>query len=486
MPLAEIFKSPTIRGIAQYIKEAGKEKCAVIESVEKKEYYEISCSQERVWFFQGQYPGSCAYNLPGRMELHHAIDIALIRKTLFKLIERHESFRTFFKEVDGHPVQVIEKTSGVPLKVLDISSLNKEKKQLECDKIFSNEARTPFDLSRTPLFRTLLVKLAPNHFTFIFNLHHIISDGWSQEILKREFWVFYNTPGTKQNFSIAPLPIQYKDFVSWQRRRLNAPEFEVKAHDYWLRCFQGEFPAPRLPYDFPVNQQDNSGGWYRYVIDNKIKNELKNFAFEHKTSLFLVMFSTFNLAMSNICEQQEIVYRVARAGREHVSLHHVMGYFVNPVIVKINVNEKDNENFIDLLQRVHSIMMEAFRYQEYPMELALKKLRVNPPEVTINFNMLNMFENNALKELDNFTAGHNDSIIDEKFTITLQVIEYKDGLEIFWRYKKAFFKPLTIEHMCSIYIELLRQITMVEIVKLQPQAASRKPKLETATQADSH
>ena len=188
--LVEIFTNPTISGLAGYIKKRSKEKFLDIEAADERCYYELSYNQKRLWFIQQLEPGSSAYNMPTTIILEHNIDQDKIKKTLRKMIERHESFRTGFIIVNDEPAQVVKKEVRVPLKTIDLSSMQAHEKQQKMEEIYRQEVLTPFDLAEIPLFRTILLKPDESQYVLIFNMHHIISDGWSIEILKKEFFLF--------------------------------------------------------------------------------------------------------------------------------------------------------------------------------------------------------------------------------------------------------------------------------------------------------
>jgi len=458
LPLAEIFKFPTIRQLAAVISFVENTAFTEIEKIEAREFYELSYQQKRLWTHQHRNPESCASNLPGRLRLLHKVDEGVIPGVLSKIIARHESFRTVFKEVKGQPVQRIEKNVEIPFKVIDISSLEGEEKKQALENIFLEEARTPFDLSCAPIFRSILVKVDPEFTEFIFTMHLIISDGWSLEILKKEFMGFYEKIRDGQRIEPEPLRLQYRDFAAWQNLRIKNPENKEEAHRFWLSKVEEGFPPLQLPWDFPGNKQggDNNARVYRCVVREDSKKRLKTLAEAHHKTIFAVMFAVFNRLLARISGQQEIVCRVTGAGRDHVSLTSIGGYFTNHVLVKSHV--KENENFIDFLNRVDSCTREALQHQVYPFERVLEDLRLEYPAVAVTFNFLTMYEQEKTIELENVDSYHSESVTDLKVPLTLQLIEYKNGIEIVCKYPKTGFKPSTVENLFSQYLEMLEEI----------------------------
>ncbi len=469
LSLVEIFTSPTIRemaaAVATIAKKQGKHTYKDIKKIEEKEFYEISHFQRRLWVFNRAHPGDISYNMPDRIVFNRQVDEEIIRKVLFKIVERHRVFRTSFREVDGQPVQVIEKDVDMPFRVIDISLMAEGKKQQEREKIIAGEVLTPFDLSRAPIFRSVLVKSGPDRCDFIFNMYHIIADGWSMEIVKKDFRFLYEGFRQGKGMDPGPLQLQYTDFAAWQNQQVKDPAVGEKAHKYWQGKLEEGFPPLRLPYDYPENPHhpDNTGAAYRFVICRDTRERLKTLAADHHTSLFIVMFSLLNLLLARLSGQKDIVCRIPTGGRHHISMHPIVGYFINPIFVKNRVEDNDENNFIDFLHRVDANTLEAFQHQWYPLERVVEEHRLPYPDVAISFNMLNMIEGTALTDLDNFDSFHSERITEEKFPLILQFIEFRNGIEMFLRYRKALFKPSTIERMVAQYKELSDEMAGIAV-----------------------
>jgi hypothetical protein len=306
---------------------------------------------------------------------------------------------------------------------------------------------TPFDLARAPLFRARLIKAGPHRSDLIFNMHHIFCDGWSFELLRRDFLALYEKICAVQDVDWKPLPVQYKDVVAWKNRRIQNPVLREKAYNYWLHKLQAGFPPLVLPFDNHGREEDHSGNFYRMVIPNPIKLKLKKITETNRTTLFMVLFSIFNRLLAMFSGQDEIVCRIPSAGREHAATIGIVGYFINPIFVKNHVDIK--EPFTDLLHRLETRILEAFRHQFYPIELLVEELGLAYLPVTVSFNMLNTAEIHTGTDLENFSSYHKENITDLKFPLSLQISEYKNSIEINWNYRKAILKPQTVELMAS-------------------------------------
>ncbi len=445
--LAQVFKNPTIRGLAEFIKASTEEKYLDIEPAEERSFYELSYNQKRLWFIQQLTPDSSAYNMSGILVLKQAVQQHALEKALQCIIARHESFRTGFIIVNDEPAQVIQKEATVPLKMVDLSMLQPTEKQQKMTAIYSQEATTPFDLATIPLFRVILLKLADSLNSVIFNMHHIISDGWSMEIIKREFSLFYE--GTE--FNPEPLNIQYKDFAVWNNKQITNREFKDKIHLFWQKRLTLGVPIVQLPMDNTSKGNERQGAHYISRLNDVQTRGLKQIAREANTTLFVVMFSLYILLLHRFSSQEEISCFIVSAGRNQESLLHILGFFVSTELFKIQVFPE--ESFIHFLTRVNAEVLAILEHQGYPMELVFEELNMKYPEISVAFNMLNLGDTH-LDQVTESAPIHDNSnpdVSEVKFDLEPYIMEYKNGIEINWAYKKELFHLSTIKYMVSEY-----------------------------------
>ena len=202
----------------------------------------LSPAQERLWFLEQLSPNSPWYNvdLAFRLELDpgDSFDVDAMRRAVNHIVQRHESLRASFSSSDGQPVQLIHPELTIPFPVYDLTRLPDAQRETEMMRIALEEAQRPFDLSRPPLLRTVLVQLSPESFVFILTVHHIIADGWSLHIFSDELTRVYEA---FREFQPAPLPtlaIQFSDYVRHQRRWLQSDEMG-RHLAWWKRRLEG-------------------------------------------------------------------------------------------------------------------------------------------------------------------------------------------------------------------------------------------------------
>jgi tyrocidine synthetase-3 len=451
--LGELFIIPTIRGIASTISKTEETLFTGIQKVEEKDFYELSFNQKRLWFIQQMDPAGSAFNMPGRIILNHHVEDEWIEKVLVQMSHRHESLRSGFIIIDDRPVQRLIKEAPIPLKKIDISSLEGEEKQRKREEIFKETAGTSFDLTKAPLFRAVLLKLDKQMYEFMFNMHHIITDGWSMEIIKRDFALLYEGARIGKTVALESIPVQYKDFVEWYNDWWQDPLPKANSHSFWKTKLENGIPEFKIPGDFTNRRESREGAGYYCIIEKDITEKIRRLAERHNTTLFVAMFSVYVLLLSRLSGEQEVVCSIIGAGREHASLHPIVGFFVNSIIYRTHADFRTP--FDNFLERVKADTLELFRHQDYPLEPVFEELGMRYPEISVTFNMVSFGESIAAHEWEPIEKPHAENYIEVKFDLEPYITEYKNGLQIYWSYKKNLFRPETIAYIAKEYIQLM-------------------------------
>jgi len=464
MKLQDIFEYGSILGLSENkrLDEIGSP--AEIEKAEKSEYYPLSYNQKRLLILNQLNPYGVEYNMYGRMCINERINMDAARKAFSYLLDRHESLRTCFKKVDGNYMQRIEEIIGFEVGFSDISNEEEEQRARSLEEIYGGMSAHVFDLEQPPLMISQMVKLSEDKYELMYCMHHIISDGWSMELLRKEFAAAYNAYNNDREPKLQPLYIQYKDFAVWQNSQIENSSFMQKAKEYWAKKLEGNISALDLNMKNSVKQLvSRKGASYRIVVDDYTKNKLKEIASKHRASLFSLMVSAFYIYFAELTGQEDVAFGIAGSGRDHRGLEDVFGFFVNTVILR---NKVDMEmNYLNFLNKISGSVLEALQYQNYPLELILDELKIKYPTISVFINMLNMFEYQG-KRLKSKESYHSEAIQDVKFDIEFYLIEYDDGIEILCNYIKECFDSKVIEYMLDEYMNLLTMIAEDESKKL--------------------
>ncbi len=483
--ITTVFKVPTIARMAAYIRGREQSIFTRIQPAPLQSDYPLSYSQRRIWLLQRLTPDSGVFNMPGSAFLGETADPQIIRRVVFQLVCRHESFRTFFKEAEEEVVQVVQPappsstalSTNVPgsllgnIQIIDISTVDESLREARFKELIQQESETAFDLSQPPLFRVKLVKTGWSGHdkgdAIIFNMHHIISDGWSLDILHRDFRLLYTAAkeGKAQikapikdvsSAALQPLRIGYKDYAVWHNRLLEDSEGMARAVQFWKTQLSHDLPVLNLPYDFGVTKTDDKrSAGFQVVIPHDIAQKLEAIASENAASLFMVLLGGLHLLLYSLRSQEEIVIGIPGAARLHEDLKDVIGLFVNTLILSNRV--QPGEMFPLFLERLRDNTFNVLEYQGYPMELMCEKAGVKYPQLNVFFNMLNIGKF-AEAQLTNFQSAPVEAVQDTKFDLTFYVAKYANGIQITCNYFQSLFKPLTIQKLMEIFKRILTNI----------------------------
>jgi len=447
--LADVFKGPTVREIGRLIASEEKRVGIELEPLEEREYYDLSYNQKRLWLIHQLDPLSTAFHMPGRIPLEGDVDGIIIKKVLADLAARHESFHTGFCLVDHGPVQFILKSIVLDIETIDLSCFPEPEREERREKIYGKISGQPFDLGRPPLFRAMLVRLSASQSELMLNMHHIITDGWSMEVLKSDFYRLLEACRSGKVATLEPLDVRYRDFACWQNREMGDVEKKRSAQAHWQeRLSTGGFKLD-LPFDFMVQPGDNRGAAHDHPVGPELWERLTVISREYRTSLFVVMFSVYIAMLQRFSRQAEVGCSIISAGRQDAKLYGVMGFFVNSILFKIKMD--GDEEFAGFIRRVHQEVMLGLHYQGFPVELVLEDLGMRYPAVSVGFNMLNLQVLDKSSNHESDVPSHIIETQDVKFDIELYVKEETDRLFLDWRYRKGVFSHPTIAHIAGIY-----------------------------------
>ncbi|UCH96831.1 MAG: amino acid adenylation domain-containing protein, partial [Candidatus Aminicenantes bacterium] len=429
LSLAELFQSPFIRKLAQTIDKEAKDKYTGIIAAEKKEYYTLASAQKRLYVLTQMDPGNTVYNITTVVTLEGKIDKHQLEQTCRKLIRRHESLRTSFHMIVDEPVQRIHE------------DFNFEIEYFHC-KIALNQFLRPFDLSQAPLLRVGLVKIEEEKHILMLDMHHIVSDLTSLAVFIYDLAAYY------QDETRPELRFQYKDYWEWQNKAKKG-ESVKQQEQYWLKQFgiQEEIPVLNLPFDYPRPiVQDFEGETLHFEIGENETTILKSLALKEEVTLFMVLLSCYNVLLSKLSGQQDIIVGTPIAARRHADLGYIMGMFVNTLVMR-NFPYPER-SFVEFLKEVKKRTLNAYENQEYPFEDLVEKVKVNRdasrnPLFDVMFVLQNMeipeVEIPGLKlkpyEYENRTS---------KFDVTLLGEEKNKKLSFALEYGTKLFKQETI------------------------------------------
>ena len=358
LPMTEVFRAPMIRSMSQYIKSAAEEAFASIFPAEEREYYPLSSAQKRLYLLQNMASESTVYNIYEIFQVEGEPERERLKEIFWELIRLHESLRTSFHMVDRTPVQKVHPSSEIEFDIEyhDPGEAGNEKRT---EAIVNSFVRA-FDLSQAPLIQVGLVKIDSLKHVLMVDMHHIISDGVSHGILIDSFLSLY------RGSQLLPLRLQYKDYSQWRQSPEVIDAFK-KQERYWMQTFAGEIPVLSMPTDYSRPAvQSFEGSEIGFVLSAEETQALDQIGLSEGATLFMLLLAIFNIVLSKISSQEDIVVGTPIAGRKHADLEQIIGMFVNTLALRSWPSGE--KTFKDFLAEVKEKSLEAFKNQDYPFE----------------------------------------------------------------------------------------------------------------------
>ncbi|WP_242674839.1 non-ribosomal peptide synthetase, partial [Niastella populi] len=461
LSLKELFAHTSVVSHAALIASSTREAFVQIEKVTYQVSYAISDGQRRLWVLSQFEGGSAAYNIPGSIYLNQDIDIENFRRAIDATIERHEILRTVFREDESGEMRqwILErKDLGFSIDYHDFRKEAEGKEKAEA--YIAADSYRAFDLAKGPLLRAALLQVTEAEYVFYFNMHHIISDGWSMEVLSKDVFKYYEAYKAGKEPGLDELRIQYKDYSAWQLVQLNGESF--KAHRaYWLGKLSGELPRLDLPgaKQRPRAKTYNGHSLATY-LDKASTAKLKRYTQENGGSLFMGLLATWNVLMYRYTSQRDLIIGTPVAGREHADLEDQIGFYLNTLALRNEVNPE--ESFDRFYQAVKEETLKSYNHQVYPFDRLVEELDLQrDTSRSAVFDVMLILQNNGERiEGVELSEEALNQILDQgystsKFDIEIAAREIGDYLSLNVVFNPDVYEKAIIEGLIRHYKQLL-------------------------------
>ncbi|HZM74951.1 MAG TPA: amino acid adenylation domain-containing protein [Candidatus Limnocylindrales bacterium] len=454
-----LFESPTVTGFARRIELLQASTLTGLESIERRQrpgayWAPASFAQRGLWTIDRMHGQSAAYSIPVAFEVQGTIDADALRAALDWLTQRHDSLRTCFEVVDGQIEQVVVSRVDTPLTCIDLGGLGVDEREEAAVGHLIEAAQRPFDLSQPPLLRMDLLLLDEQSSVLFFNMHHIITDGRSTEILVTEFLEAYQAFAAGRPPELPEPPIRYADFSDWQYGQVDNT-LAAEQTRYWRQAL--EQPPP--PLDFPTDRprgagRTSAGTTASAELPAEVTQQVRELAQAQGCTVFNVMLAGMSVLLSRYTGQTDIVIGTPVLNRRQPEAQRVLGLFVNTLALRADLG--GDPGFLDLLERVRRVTIGAFKHQELPLDRVVNEVRPTRDGQQPLFQVMLAYQYDqplpaipglslTRLELDSATS---------RFDLTLIVTERPDGLRLALEYNTDLFLPDTIDR-------LLRHLSML-------------------------
>ena len=457
LAIRTLFEFPTVGELGPRLRESVEEGRSPLAAEKRPEKLPLSHAQQRLWFINRLEGTSVEYNMPFALRLKGELDRTALERALDAIVERHESLRTRFVEVEGEPFQVIEPDCRIELGLEDLSGGEESAQQERVQEALRSEARMPFDLMRGPVLRVKLLRLGAQDHVLLRTMHHIVSDGWSEGVFNHELMVLYEAFVEGRENPLRPLRVQYADFALWQRRWLEGGALE-RGLSYWKEQLAGIPARLELPADRPRPAMQTFGGEVCSMTLSAVQvAALKRLSQDHQSTLYMTLLAVFGMLLSRYSGQDDIVVGSPIANRQEEQLEALIGFFVNSLVMR--VRPRGEMSFGELLSEVRQTALAAYEHQDVPFERLVEELS---PERSLNttplFQVMFALQNaplgkQQLKQLEvNPVRGGELRV---RFDLEVHAFERGGEITVHWLYNRDLFDRWRMEQMARHYVRML-------------------------------
>jgi len=419
----------------------------------------MSFAQQRLWFLEQMERELTAYNMSYAWRLSGSLNTEALRRALEAIVRRHEPLRTTFVMQDGEPVQVVGSSERFMLPVEDLGSFEPGPQEAEIVLRFRLEAERPFDLTCDLMLRASLLCLSEDEHVLLLTMHHIASDGWSLSVLWRELNVLYDAFDRGADPQLPELPVQYADYAEWQRQELQGPRLE-QGLKYWRDQLEG-VPVLEMPTDYvrPL-VPTYRGAHCEFRLSKELVDQLKSLSQREGVTLHMLLLAAFQTLLSRYSGQDDIVVGTPIAGRSHVALEDMIGFFVNTLALRTDLS--GNPTFLELLGRVREVSLAAYDHQDLPFEKLVEELRPDrhlsrSPLVQVLFQLLSFSDTGLdLRNLDVSRLPASSERV--RFDLEMHLWQQPHTIRGSVVYSTDLFDTATIERMSNHFVTLLEGI----------------------------
>ena len=464
LPLRKLFELPTVAALAGHIDWLRRNRSGVttpsIIVAASRHKAPLSFAQRRLWFLHELDPDLTAYNIPAAYHVCGPLNVVALENALNAVVRRHESLRTAIVEVDGEPIQQISSTADLSLPVVDLTQLTSERAQKEIERVLNQDAHTAYDLQNASLMRARLLWLGDEDHVLILNFHHVIADGSSLVVFFQDLASVYKSFIANGSVPLSPLSAQYADFAAWQQEWLQDPAATAQL-TYWKRQLAPTLRHLDLPTDFERPAvQSFRGARLTRRLSAELTDALKTLGRRQGVTLFMTLLAALKVLFARLSGRDDVVVGTTIAGRSRPELDGVIGFFINALALRTDLS--GNPTFVELLQRVRGVCLDAYTHQDMPFERIVEE--INPqrdpgrnPIFQVLFNMADVGERN-LKLAGCVTSKISQTMPGAKFDLVIQAPQIDGCLELTMVYNADLFLGTRIAALLEQLGFLLQQI----------------------------
>ncbi len=444
----EVFTYPTIASLSEKITDT-----TIFQTIPKatlSEYYPLTSSQKRLWVLSQFEGGNMAYNIPGVFKMKGRLDIEVLTKSFRYVLDRHESLRTRFVELDGEVYQQVVSSDEFLFTIGHEEVLEKDTKA-----IITSFYEEEFALSKAPLLKARILQTSANDYYLLFAIHHIVGDGWSMEVFVKELMHAYHQLLSEEMIVLPELKIQYPDYVVWKESK-EVQEFLSKQGAYWKDKLSGELPVLELPsYQKRPLVKTYNGATKLYDFSKAFSDKLHRFNQNQGVTLYMSLLAGINGLFYRYTGATDILLGTPMAGRSHPELEGQIGLYLNTLAIRTTFDH--DHSFVSLLDKQKHTLLEAYEHQDYPFDRLVEELSLKrDTSRSALFDVMVVLQNQqeTTIELENLEIHPYQEVSRQvsQFDMTFSFSESEEGLHLRLEYNRDIYEAQQMDALC-IHLE---------------------------------
>ena len=419
------------QAIIQLLNKQQNQETYQIPNVPESNDYPVSNGQYRLWGISQLEEASIAYNMPFHRHLEGVYDVKTLVKAVQKVMERHETLRTVFKLNDsGELRQEIIPVENFNATVDYHDYSNADNASQLAERYITTDQYLPFDLENGPLIRVAILQLSATSYICYGNLHHIICDGWSLNVLQQEILKYYESYLTGETPDLSSLRIQYKDYTHWQLDQIEKGILK-QSQSYWEHRLSGTLPTVEIPkyQNRPLLKTYASEALTTY-INPEFTGKLKAFSERNGGSLYIGLLTVWNILLHKYTSNSEFIIGTPIAGRSHVELENQVGFYVNTLALRNTIDPE--ESFVQHYERIKRNTLKDYNHQDYPfdnlVELLSGQRDMSRNAIIDIMLILNNDDHNSISEIEDFTSIVAATSVGSKFDLEIEFNDVNEFL----------------------------------------------------------
>ncbi|WP_046758059.1 non-ribosomal peptide synthetase [Kordia jejudonensis] len=394
----DVFDHSTPQKLAKHTENYTKKEQVIPVVSNESGIYDISFNQKRFLGFEkafrmmseDQKPNNA---FPGMFSIIGNLNVEAFEKALYRIVQRHESLRTLFIEIDGELKQQIFETADRTFSLTYHDVSKAEYPQEKADELLEIEDKTSIDLFEGPLLRMRLIKKSETEHLLIMVIHHIVSDGWSMNVLFDELHELYNNFNKNKAVTLEPLKIHYKEFAYWKNDKIHQGELD-ESKDFWFSYLKDLTQAIDFPHTVEQKEFNIYNGFgHEIIFDEQLTKTLRDQAKKYNTTIFTFLVGSLKLLIHAATDQKDVAIASVNAGREHKDLNNQIGYYANDTIFRTEIDA--SETVETYVKKIKKNLLDVFSHQNYPYSLLVEQLKFAECPIGIG--------------IENFTKVNNDT-----------------------------------------------------------------------------